>query len=78
MSVDLPDDVHRAVQSLVASGRYGSEVDVVRSAVAALVDREADRAAIQEGLDDVAAGRTISLEQFDCEMRAAHEHLQQP
>lgn len=37
-----------------------------------LVERLENIAAIQEGLDDVAAGRTMSVEQFEQTVRAKH------
>ena len=69
MTVTLPPDVESRIQALVNSGAYPSAADVVRDAVKALEREQAEVAAIQEGLDDVAAGRIRPLAEVDAEIR---------
>jgi antitoxin ParD1/3/4 len=61
IQADLGSSLETFVSSLVASGRYSSENDVLREAVRLFQEREAKLvdldAAIARGLADVAAGR---------------------
>lgn len=69
--IHLLPDFEASLDRMVASGRYGSDSDVIMYALAALEDQEAVREArerklnalIQEGLDDAEAGRTVSAEE---------------
>ncbi|MAT70564.1 MAG: hypothetical protein CMJ58_13685 [Planctomycetaceae bacterium] len=56
MDLQLPPDVTLSLQAFLDEGRYGSEADVLRDALAAL-RRQQDLAAIAEGAADAAAGR---------------------
>jgi Arc/MetJ-type ribon-helix-helix transcriptional regulator len=76
MSYQLPPDLYAAVQSHVASGQFATEDDVVRSALAALNRHTAEVRAIQEGLDDMEAGRFRPLEQADAELREKYGFAQ--
>jgi putative addiction module CopG family antidote len=69
MSVDLAPDVWNEIQRQLASGSYASPDDVLREALAALRSREAEVFAIQEGIDDMEAGRLTPLPEFDREFR---------
>lgn len=69
MSVDLSPDVWNEIQRQLASGAFSSPDDVLREALAALRSREAEVIAIQEGIDDMEAGRVRSLGEFDREFR---------
>jgi putative addiction module CopG family antidote len=69
MSVDLAPDVWNEIQRQIAIGRYASPDEVLRDALAALRFREEEVRAIQEGIDDMEAGRLIPLEEFDREFR---------
>ena len=66
MQITLPDDLNLADRAAAAG--YSD----VAEYLAALVERDADLAAIQRGLADANAGRLQSLEEFDAEFRAKH------
>jgi Arc/MetJ-type ribon-helix-helix transcriptional regulator len=65
----LPTDVTQTIQSLLATGRYRSEEDVLRHALDALQHRDDDAAAIAAGIADMEAGRCEPFEKFDAEFR---------
>lgn len=67
-------DVWAMVDGLLASGEYVSEAEVLRKALAALY-READLAAIREGIAAMEAGRYRPFEEFDAEMRNKYGFL---
>ena len=69
MSVDLSSDVWNEIQRQLASGSYASPDEVVRVALAALRSRDDDVRAIQEGIDDMEAGRVRPFREFDREFR---------
>jgi putative addiction module CopG family antidote len=69
MSVDLSPDVWNEIQRQLASGSYESPDEVVRVALAALRSRDDDIRAIQEGIDDMEAGRVRPFREFDREFR---------
>jgi putative addiction module CopG family antidote len=69
MSVDLSPDVWQEIQRQLASGGYSSPDEVLRNALAALRSRDQEFAAIQEGIDDMEAGRVRSIRDFDGEFR---------
>ena len=69
MSVDLSPDVWNEIQRQLASGSYASPDEVVRVALAALRSRDDDIRAIQEGIDDMEAGRVRPFREFDREFR---------
>lgn len=66
MQITLPDDLNLADRAAAAG--YSD----VAEYLAALVERDADQAAIQRGLADANAGRLQSLEEFDAEFRGKH------
>lgn len=72
MSESLPIDVSQAIQSLLATGRYASEADVLRDALVALRERDDDLAAILAGIADMEAGRYRPLAEIDAEFRQRH------
>jgi len=51
LALRLPDDLTKALDALVAEGRYATRTDAVRQAVRDLLDRERRRA-IDEALVD--------------------------
>ena len=51
------------------TGQYKSEDELLREALRALKSRDAELAAIQEGIDDMEAGRMKPLREFDQEFR---------
>lgn len=61
MNFDDPSVIHQA-----ASAGF----DSVELYVQNLIEQDAERLAIQQGLDDVAAGRVRPFEEFDREFRA--------
>jgi predicted transcriptional regulator len=69
MAFDLPADLSASIQDFIAFEGYKSEEAVLRDALAALKHR-ANVAAIQEGIDDMEAGRYRPLEEVDAEIRA--------
>jgi Arc/MetJ-type ribon-helix-helix transcriptional regulator len=69
MSVDLSPDVWNEIQRQLAAGGYSSPDELLREALAALRFRDEDLLAIQQGIDDMEAGRVVSLEDFDREFR---------
>ncbi len=84
-NINLTDALDRFVGELVASGQYQNASEVVRAALRLLKAEEERRAAklaalnaaIQEGLDDMAAGRfeevadvSAWLDEIDAEVEA--------
>jgi len=69
MSIDLSPDIWNEIQRQVATGMFASPDDVLREALAALRDREQEVIAIQEGIDDMEAGRVRPIHEFDREFR---------
>ena len=73
-SVDLDPELEADVDALIENGRYGSRLEVLRQGVRLLQEREvklaAFHAAIDEGLADIEAGRTVSLEEAFAEVEA--------
>jgi Arc/MetJ-type ribon-helix-helix transcriptional regulator len=72
MTYQLPPDINDRVQSQLALGLYSSPAEVLTSALNALDERNAERRAIQEGIDAWRAGDTQDLDAFDLEFRAAN------
>jgi putative addiction module CopG family antidote len=69
MSVDLSPDIWNEIQRQVATGVFATPDDVLREALAALRDREQEVLAIQEGIDDMEAGRVRPIREVDREFR---------
>lgn len=73
MTVDL-GDLTEVVDQLVRTGRYKSRDILLAAAVRLLQQRETQRdallAELQVGLDDLAAGRSYSIEEVEAEMKA--------
>ncbi len=65
----FPPDVDDEIKQHLKSGRYESEDDVLREALRVLKRRDDEITAIQEGIDDMEAGRVKSLREFDQEFR---------
>jgi hypothetical protein len=66
MQIEIPDS--RNVRAQAVAAGYASVEDYVSM----LLDRDAERVAIQEGIDAMKAGRVRSFEEFDQEFRANH------
>ena len=63
MIIELPND--RDIQSQAIAAGFASVADYVRT----LLDRDAERVAIQEGIDDMSAGRMQPFQDVDAEIR---------
>jgi len=72
MSYQLPADLTETIQSLLATGKYASQDDVLRDALAALRQRDLDLAAIAAGIADMEAGRYRPFVEVDAEFRKRH------
>jgi len=57
----------------LGTGLYASEEEILRAAVTALEERNADFAAIRNGIDDMENGRYVPLEEFDAEFREQNQ-----
>ena len=73
MSLIIPADVQERVNALLGTGRYASEEEILRAAVAALEEQNADLAAIQSGIDDMENGRYRPFADFDAEFRERNQ-----
>ncbi len=73
MSLIIPADVQQRVNTLLGTGRYASEEEILRAAVAALEERNVDLAAIQSGIDDMENGRYRPFAEFDAEFRKRNQ-----
>lgn len=70
MSVDVSPAVEQLIRDGVASGMYASADELLRDALGALAARqEEDVRAIQEGIEDVKAGRVRPFAEVDREIR---------
>ncbi len=72
MNVQVPADVELSIRAFVANGRFADESDVLRKAIAALEQQELEVAAIQEGVDDMEAGRYRPWEEVKAELDAKY------
>ena len=73
MTHQLPPDIQQSVRTLMASGRYASEDDVLRDALRALNDEQDDVAAIDEALADLEQGDPgVGVRQVFQELRERH------
>jgi putative addiction module CopG family antidote len=72
MAYQFPPDLDEEIKGRMASGQYASEDEVLREALRALRWRDQEVAAIQEGIEDMEAGRTKPLREFDREFRKRH------
>lgn len=73
MSLTIPADIQQRMSALLGTGRYASEEEILRAAVAALEDRNADLASIQSGVNDMANGHYRPFAQFDAEFRKRNQ-----
>jgi hypothetical protein len=63
MTINLPDDRDYQAQAVAAG------FSTVQDYVMTLLDRDAERAAIQEGIDAMRRGDVQPLDEFDAELR---------
>ena len=75
MSVKLSAEDQSRAEKLVGSGRFSNINEVLHAGLEALEEdenwRQYARDRIQRGLDDIAAGRTVSGEEFLDQLRKA-------
>jgi len=69
MAYQFPPELDELVKRQLATGQYDSEDDVLIDALRSLQRQKEDLAAIQEGIDDMEAGRVKPLREFDREFR---------
>jgi putative addiction module CopG family antidote len=69
MSLIIPADVQQRVNELMESGRYSSEEEVFRAALAALEEQNANSTAIRSALNDMENGQYRPFSDFDSEFR---------
>lgn len=79
ISADLGEKLEAVVNDLVANGRYNSKSEVLREGVRLVQEREAALAelyaAINQGIEDVKAGRTRPAEEVFAELRAKYQAM---
>jgi Arc/MetJ-type ribon-helix-helix transcriptional regulator len=73
VSLTIPADVQERVNALLRTGRYASQEEILRAAVAALEEQNADLAAIQGGINDMENGRYRPFADFDAEFRERNQ-----
>jgi len=73
----LPADLQAEISLFMSTGRYQSEAELLKEALAALRTQEADWQAVAAGIADLEAGRTHSLESVEAELRARLDPSQQ-
>jgi antitoxin ParD1/3/4 len=68
MNVSLTPELEQFVEDIVAAGRYSSASEVVRASLRKLEEQERwtayAKAKIARGLDDIAAGSSVSRDDF--------------
>ncbi len=69
MAYSFPSDVEQRLKTQLALGFYSTEDDVLRAALSALEREQEDLAAIQDGIDDMQAGRYRSFAEIDEKFR---------
>lgn len=83
MTIALTAEMAKTVRAAVERGDYASSSEIVREALRDWSDKrmlrqrdlDALKASIQEARDDIAAGRSISLEDSRKELRAHFEAM---
>jgi Arc/MetJ-type ribon-helix-helix transcriptional regulator len=73
MSLSIPADLRARVSALYGTGRYVSEEEILRAAVAALEERNADLSSIEAGIADMEKGRYRSFADFDADFRTKNQ-----
>ena len=69
MATDLSADTQRLIAEELQAGGFHNADEVVRAALLSLAERRSVVAALDEALDDMAAGRIQTREEFDREFR---------
>lgn len=73
MPYRFPPEIDRLIHEELALGDYANEDEVLLAAMRALREQDETLAAIQEGLNDLDAGRVRPLADVDAELRAKHD-----
>jgi Arc/MetJ-type ribon-helix-helix transcriptional regulator len=73
MPLVIPADVQKRVSALLGTGRYASEEEILRAAVGALEEQNADLSAIESGLNDMEKERYRPFGDFDAEFRQRNQ-----
>jgi Arc/MetJ-type ribon-helix-helix transcriptional regulator len=73
MALTIPADVQQRVNVLLKTRRYASEEEILRAALLALEEQNADLTAIQCGIDDMENGRYRPFNDFDAEFRKRNQ-----
>jgi putative addiction module CopG family antidote len=75
MPIVVPPDVEQSVASQLATGRYSSEEDVLRSAMQALVEFDEDLVAVEQAIAEWRNGDPgIPLDEAFRRIRETGEH----
>ena len=61
----FPPDLEDEIKQRMATGQYMSEDEVLREALRALKWRDDEVVAVQEGIDDMNAGRVKPIREFE-------------
>ena len=70
MNLDgLAPDVRQSLAQELAHGKYADEQDVLRQALSALAEYREAVAGVRRGVADVEAGRFVTLEEHERELR---------
>jgi antitoxin ParD1/3/4 len=69
MTISLTAELDEFVANQVRSGRYASNSEVIRAGLRALAEQDL-RAWLQEGLDDLDAGRRVEASEAFARIRA--------
>jgi antitoxin ParD1/3/4 len=81
MNVSLTPELVKFVADKIKSGMYGTASEVIREGLRLLAEKDQQReqklahlkALVKEGLDDLEAGRTVTLEEAFTVLRANNE-----
>ncbi len=71
MTIELTSEMEQIIHEQIATGRYASAADVLRSALRQLRDLTDLESDIFAGIEDEAAGRMTNLDEFDSAFRVA-------
>lgn len=72
MQINIPEDLTERIRQRTTASPGVTEADVIRKALDSLDWNDAERAAIQAGIDAVNGGRARPFEDFDREFRQEH------
>ncbi len=73
MNPIIPTDVQERVNALLETGRFASEEEILRAAITALEEQNAELMAIQGGVIDMENGRYQPFADFDVEFRKRNQ-----